>query len=220
MLKQFLEKLSALCAKKAPFDPAVLNDPVALRTAWTPVRNGGASFQTHRLVTVHPYRMEFRPTAGLLMFGAFFMAMGGCAVGAPMSLLFKTGAPSTALIAILPMLIGLVFMLVGVVLIRSGIVPIVIDKEEKAVWKGRKSPREVFNVSELKNFAEIKNIHALQLISEHCTGSKSSYTSYELNLVLTDGQRINLVDHGNRKKLIADAQTLAEFLEVPLWDAL
>jgi hypothetical protein len=38
--------------------------------------------------------------------------------------------------------------------------------------------------------------------------------------VLEDSRRINLVDHGNRKKLIADAQTLAEFLGVPLWNAL
>jgi hypothetical protein len=58
------------------------------------------------------------------------------------------------------------------------------------------------------------------LISEHCSGSKSSYTSYELNLVLEDSRRINLVDHGNRKKLIADAQIVAEFLGVPLWNAL
>ena len=220
MLKQLFEKLSALCAKKSPFDPAVLNDPLALQIAWAPVNCGGANFRTHRLVTVHPYRMEFRPTAGLLMFGVFFIFMGSCAFGAPMGLLFKTGTWSSALIAVLPMLIGIVFMLVGVAVIRNGNAPIVIDKEEKAVWKGKKSPREVFNVSELKVYAEIKNIYALQLISERCRGSKSSYTSYEMNLVLKNDKRINLVDHGNRQKLIADAQIVAEFLGVPLWNAL
>lgn len=220
MLKQLFEKLSALCAKKAPFDPAVLNDPLALQIAWTPVNRGGANFRTHRLVTVHPYRMEFRPTAGSLMFGVFFIFMGSCAFGAPMGFLFKTGTWSSALIAVLPMLIGVIFMLAGVFLIRWMSIPSVIDKEEKAVWKGKKSPREVFNISELKVYTEIKNIHALQLVSEYCRGAKSSYTSYELNLVLEDGRRINLVDHGNRKKLIADAQIAAEFLGVPLWNAL
>jgi hypothetical protein len=220
MLKQLLKKLSALCAKKSPFDPAVLNDPAALRTGWNPVCNGGANFQTHRLIAVHPYRMEFRPTAGLLIFGAFFVFMGACAFIVPAGFAVKSRALSAGLIAIMPMGIGLVFMLIGVALIRNGIAPIIIDKEEKTVWKGRKSPREVFNVSELKVYAEIKNIHALQLISEHCSGSKSSYTSYELNLVLEDSRRINLVDHGNRKKLIADAQIVAEFLGVPLWNAL
>lgn len=220
MLKQILEKLSALCAPKPPFDPAVLNDPLALRIAWTPARKGGTNFQTHRLVSVHPDRMEFRPTAGFIMFGFVFICLGGCAFGAPLSLLFKSGVTAGVAAAIIPMLIGTVFMLIGVVIIRNGMIPVVIDKEEKAVWKGRKSPREVFNVSELKDFTEIKNIYALQLVSEYCSGSKSSYTSYELNLVLADGKRICLVDHGNRKKLIDDAQTLADFLKVPLWNAL
>jgi hypothetical protein len=220
MLKRILEKLSALCAKKIPFDPAVLNDPIALRTAWTPAKNGGASFQTHRLVSIHPYRMEFRPTVGFLLFGGFFMFMGVGAVFLSIVFAIQSHTFPAGLIAIFPMLIGLVFALTGGWLMYTGSARIIIDKEEKAAWKGRKSPREVFNISELKDYSEIKNIHALQLISEHCDGSDSSYTSYELNLVLADGKRINLIDHGNRKKLIADAQTLAEFLGVPLWNAL
>ena len=62
-------------------------------------------------------------------------------------------------------------------------------------------------------------IHALQLVSEHVRGNKSSYWSYELNLVLGDGSRINVVDHGNLDQLRADAQTLAGFLNKPVWDA-
>jgi hypothetical protein len=62
-------------------------------------------------------------------------------------------------------------------------------------------------------------IHALQLISEHCTSDNSSYYSYELNLVLADGRRINVVDHGNRATLYSDADSLAAFLGVPIWDA-
>jgi len=220
MLKWIQEKLSALFAKKAPFDPAVLNDPLALQTAWTPADKGGASFRTHRLVSVRPYRMEFRPTAGFLLFGAVFIFMGSGAVFLSIVFAVHSRTFPAGLIAIFPILIGLVFVLIGGWLIHTGSAPIIIDKEEKAVWKGRKSPREVFNASELKNYTEIKNIHALQLISEYCSDSDSSYTSYELNLVLADGRRINLVDHGNRKKLIADAQTLAKFLAVPLWNAL
>ena len=39
-------------------------------------------------------------------------------------------------------------------------------------------------------------------------------------LVLQDGRRLNVVDHGNREQLRADAATLARFLGKPLWDAL
>jgi len=45
------------------------------------------------------------------------------------------------------------------------------------------------------------------------------FTSYELNLVLKDGSRRNLVDHGNLPALRDDARELAGFLIVPLWDA-
>jgi hypothetical protein len=41
--------------------------------------------------------------------------------------------------------------------------------------------------------------------------------SYELNLVLKDGRRINVVDHGGADKIRTDAATLADFLGVPVW---
>ena len=49
-------------------------------------------------------------------------------------------------------------------------------------------------------------------------GDKSSYYSYELNLVLEDGARLNVVDHGDLKALQADAEILSEYLQVPVWD--
>ena len=67
--------------------------------------------------------------------------------------------------------------------------------------------------------APLSSIHALQLLSEFVSGSKSSYHSYELNLVLNDGSRINVVDHGNLDRLRSDANTLSRFLDKPIWDA-
>ncbi|RWX50781.1 hypothetical protein VU01_12641, partial [Candidatus Electrothrix marina] len=51
------------------------------------------------------------------------------------------------------------------------------------------------------------------------SGNKSSYCSYEINLVLQDGSRINVVDHGKKNRIREDAHALAEFLGKPLWDA-
>ena len=67
--------------------------------------------------------------------------------------------------------------------------------------------------------APLSSIHALQLLSEFISGSKNSYYSYELNLVLHDGSRINVVDHGNLERLRSDASTLSQFLGKPVWDA-
>ena len=43
--------------------------------------------------------------------------------------------------------------------------------------------------------------------------------SYQLNLVLENGSRINAVYGGDLDHLRKDAKRLAEFLKVPLWDA-
>ncbi|WP_339137438.1 MAG: hypothetical protein WGN25_05270 [Candidatus Electrothrix sp. GW3-4] len=43
--------------------------------------------------------------------------------------------------------------------------------------------------------------------------------SYEIDLILKDGTRINAMGHGKKSKIQEDAKILAEFLGKPLWDA-
>jgi len=82
------------------------------------------------------------------------------------------------------------------------------------------SPDQVFNKDLIKHLAPLDQVHALQLVSEYCSGNKSSYYSYELNLVLKDGRRVNVIDHGNINRIRQDAQTLSNFLGKPVWNAL
>jgi hypothetical protein len=58
------------------------------------------------------------------------------------------------------------------------------------------------------------------VIAERVSGNKSSYLSYELNLVLSDGRRINVIDHGDKIKILVDAHDLAEFLDIPIWNTI
>ena len=123
--------------------------------------------------------------------------------------------------AILPLSIGFVFSIAGGCMLYFGTAPIVFDKREGRFWKGRRAPDEVFDRTVIKHLAALEEIHALQLISEQCSNSDGpSYRSYELNLVLKNGRRINVVDHGDQNKLREDAETLSAFLEVPTWDAI
>ena len=78
----------------------------------------------------------------------------------------------------------------------------------------------VYDKEELKAFIKLEDIHAIQLISEYISGEKSSYYSYELNLVLKDAGRINVIDHGNDGVIINNAKILSRFLDVPVWDAI
>ena len=64
----------------------------------------------------------------------------------------------------------------------------------------------------------INKIHALQLITRIDRGM---YTiiAHELNLILSDGRRRNVNDHENLKLIRKQACILADYLEIPIWDA-
>ncbi len=220
MLKKMFEKFRAFVDGPDPFDPSRFGDPVAERTSWMPAKRGGASFRTRRLVHVTSARIEFRASMGaILFFGLFLLGGLGFAVGFSV-FHFSQGAFLVRVDTVLPPLFGIVFAVVGGCLLYLGTGPIVFDKTKGFFWKGRRTPGEMLDSNSLKHFVGLEEIHALQLVSEHCQGQKSSYYSYELNLILKDGKRINVVDHGNRRKLREDAETLSQFLDRPLWDAI
>lgn len=222
MLKALARKLKRVTVEAVPYDPSGLGDEVALRTEWGPAKGGGASFRTHRLVDVDALRKEFKATRGALAFYLVFLVVGlGVVVGFTWAALggdIPSGGGSM-LPAVLPFFVGTVFAGAGGALLYSGAAPIVFDKRRGEYWKGRTAPYEVANRRRLKEHVELDRIHALQIVSEHCRSNDSSYYSYELNLVLDDGSRLNVVDHGDHAELRADADALAAFLDKPLWDA-
>jgi len=220
MFRKLVQKLRGLVGDRSTFDPSGLDDPIAMQTDWTPARGGGASFRTHKLVEVNSDRLEFRASIGAKLFYLiFFLAGMGVLIGFSASRL-SSGEFSFDVATSMPMLLGLVFAIVGGCMLYFGTAPIVFDKRKGCFWKGRKAPDAVLNRKDLKHYAELEEIHALQIISEHCRGDKSSYYSYELNLVFKNGKRINVVDHGNQDKLREDAGRLSAFLEKPVWDAI
>ena len=201
-------------------DPSRFNDPLALKTGWTPNKSGGSNFCTHRMAEIGPDRLEFKATAAASLFCAVFMITGlGVAVAftagqlAHGMRLFSWEIFGAALI-------GVLFAVIGGIMLYTGRAPIVFDKRSGFYWKGRTSPQESFNAAGIKECAKLKDIHALQIISERCRSKNSSYLSYELNLVLGNGKRLTAVDHGSYPKLREDAEKLSAFLGKPLWDAI
>jgi len=219
MFKQLIEKLKSPADAGEPFDAARFGDPLALQTKWTPAKGGGASFRTHKLVKAGFDRVEFRASAGARAFYLVFLVVGLALAGGFSFARFSAGGFGFDFETIMPIAMGLVFAVAGGCMLYYGTAPIVFDTRKGYFWKGRKAPDEVFDKRAIKHFAELEEIHALQLLSEYCRGNKSSYYSYELNLVLKDGSRINVVDHGNRTRLREDAAVLAALLDKPVWDA-
>ena len=173
---------------------------MALKISWEPLVGGGTNFCTHRLRAKSDARsdlIEFEITiAAILTIVVFFAACLAGLVGAASS---GDGLPMLASIAMMGFCIWWAFQLVGD--------QTIFDRSSCSfVRKGITS--------------SLENIRAIQLIREYVRGNRSSYYSYELNLVCSNGDRINIVDHGSLRAIREDAEILANYLSLPVWDAI
>ena len=211
-----------------PVNTNQFNDPVAATTDWTPLAGGGASFCSHRLVQARPGRMVFRPTRGAKEFAGIFLAVGALVLAA---MVCSIGRESWGLLAVL-FLAGLAFLAMGALVLWKLGRPATFDLLLGFYWKGRSLPNPPPGDVLWTQSVRLDDVHALQIVSDELQAEspsesspgrsdrgKRSYRSYELNLILTDATRVNVIDHGSHDQLRADAQTLAAFLNVPLWDA-
>lgn len=190
-----------------PFDPSVFDDPVAEQTSWGPAKGGGTNIGTHCLKTMSKQRVEFKARLMGLLFPGIFMLIGlGVAVG--LTALGLSQGKYEAIYFGIPF--GTIFFLVGFFIFRSWTTPRVFDKRSGFYWRGRQQPirgmRQETNPDK-RTHCKLEEIYAIQVLREHCTssssnGGSSSYYSYEINLVLEDGSRINVVDHGKLKIMV------------------
>lgn len=92
-----------------------------------------------------------------------------------------------------------------------------LDAREGFCWKGSVSPSEDPNLVRQGKATALTDIHAVQLVAERLSSSdgRTDYST-EINLVLHDGSRRHLVDHGGGS-ISDDAERLARFLKVPVW---
>ena len=186
---------------------SLADEPVAKKTRWDPLVSGGANFRTRNLVTVNPARVEFPATLGMWLFAGVFLLAG-----------IGTGVAGVVIVQWFLMAFGAVFAVIGGGLLHFGTAPVVFDKRQGAFWRGRTAPNETINRLTLKHYARLDDVHALQIIVERVRSKNDSYDSFELNLVLTDGRRINVTDHGDYDTLRRNAESLSAFLGRPLWD--
>lgn len=221
MINRLLEELKKYLPKAvAPIDPAQWEDSVALKTEWDPLKGGGTNIRTHVLTRRDDGgRCVFRPAAAYIAFCGFFLLIGLGIMIAFIVFLHPREAGQ-----FIPILMGLLFAAVGAGMLAFGARPVIFDKETGTAWRGWRDPRSDFEHGQERSgvLCRLDDIHALQIVSEFIRSSKSSsssYTSYELNLVMLDGKRLNVVDHGDVAQLRKDAAELGVFLEVPVWDA-
>ena len=214
-LPRMLQRLQNMQNSQNIFDPSQFGDPIATQTNWKPAIGGGSNFRTFKLVKVNPYRVEFKTTIVAILFSLIFALPG---IGLLLFLIPIVDWSSIDSGIIIGSLLGLIFASLGGYMFYKQMLPIVFDKNEGFFWKGRKPQAEMFTYEATARHARLELVHALQIVAEYIRG-KNDFYSYELNLVLKNGKRINVVDHGNRNKLVEDAGVLAEVLGIPVGDA-
>ncbi len=97
-----------------------------------------------------------------------------------------------------------------------------IDKMSGSYYRGKELKR--IHSQGIEQQGKLDDVYAIQLINERIqssssNGRSSTYTSYELNLILKDGSRVNVMDHGDAEDIEFSAKSLAGFLDVPIWKA-
>lgn len=187
-------------------------DSVADKAYWQPMRPGGASFQTHSLLTLDQDKLLLKSSGQVKAFFMVFVLIGlNGMVFSLLKYLKQEGldAPFDNPLQMVESLFspGLIFVIVGLLLAsKFGSLNTLFDKKMGCL-------------SNKNDSAPLHDIHALQIIGETAGGSQSGvFKSYELNVVLKNGERIHLMDHGNYLAINTDAERLAEFLSVPIWE--
>ena len=184
--------------KREILDLESFEDELAFRISWDPLVGGGTNFCTHRLQKTSGLMnnsIEFKPT-----FIAYLVSISFAVIGL-IAILSSGSSGSGALIALAPLGFGL-WSLRDLVKQKSSF-----SSSSRVFCKNTKS-------------CGFDNICAIQLLREYVSGNKNSYYSYELNLVCINGERINIVDHGALHAIREDASILADYLSIPVWDAI
>ncbi len=221
-LAQTVEGIGDAIEENIKSNGEMYDDPLAREIEWLPLKRGGSNFQTHEYYEANGVA-GFKPTKGNILFAGVFMAIGSIV---PLSMLISAVVGGNFnLGTLIGVGIGIVFFVVGFVMYRYSTKPIVFDKGLGYYYKGKIENSDPAQIEQLDDSCRLSEIKAIQIISEYVRDSSSSssdtrstpYYSYEINLVLADATRLNVVDHGKQRTVFRDADTLSRFLEVPVW---
>ncbi|EPR73641.1 hypothetical protein ADIWIN_1278 [Winogradskyella psychrotolerans RS-3] len=188
------------------------------KVSTSPLKPGGANFKTNVLIQASPSKLIYKPSIGAAIFSFIFLAVGLGVLFYGIFPLFQDNSSSDSINWFL-VIFGLIFAGAGGFMFYIFYKPRVFDKQQglyytSYAFKGHQSRR---NQSE--DYLPLQSIVAIQIIGEHVKSDDGSYKSFELNLVLDDASRRNVVDHGSLKSIINDAEMLSEFLNIPIWHA-
>jgi SpoVK/Ycf46/Vps4 family AAA+-type ATPase len=192
-----------------------INDPIQQNVKWRPLRPGGASFKTHK-IQLSTHKLIVAKVGGFRLFQLAFLLPGALAIIVGIyRLLFLAHFGG----GVMMLIFGAIFAGGGWLLTNDDR-KTTFDKSAGVYYQGSAYQRS--NLTSKAVQGHLMDVHALQLLDEQVTSTDSDnraseYISYELNLVLKNGKRVSVMDHGDEKEIKRSAKQLSEFLSVPVW---
>ena len=122
---------------------------------WTPAHDGGANFQTQRLVATDPNRLEFQASGGLRAFFLCFLIAGTTLAIVSFMFMFENGRFSADIDRTILILVGCAFIVAGGYgLVRASTI-VVFDKQRGYFWIGRNRADGTLVIKTLQTFSEL-----------------------------------------------------------------
>ena len=188
------------------FSPAIFNDPIAEQTDWFEVGVteffGYCAGSKLSKINAETFTLEFKTAPEcILPYIVLFTIV--------LSFLIQTKIGNSALISTI--LLPIIYYFITA--------PIIFSKTKTHLRIGRNLNRIKSGINAREKQIPFDQIHAIQLIPIK-VGKNSSSLSYQLNIVLRNAERINVIQNKKKEQIRKDANELSRFLGVPLWDAI
>ncbi len=204
------------------FDIADFNDPVAEKTSWLPLNSKADSSLFYSLVRVSATQYRYQYSLLIRIVVVSFGLIGALYLWSGIDSSLSRGiARSYSYFIIATVCFAFPYYFYKFVNNYK-----VFDLGFGCYWVGGKKPKFSGRVTKKNRITYLDKVHAIQILSELIPTNKRtlldlkepSYFSYELNLVLEDGSRVNVLDHNRQAQVLKDASLLSIFLNIPIWD--
>jgi hypothetical protein len=191
-------------------NPRNFKDPIAQKTEWKPIlKESNRNFRIKRLSKAGETKLAFKAPAGST---AIYRncALAGLA-GLALMAFTQTGTLILWIVAVIAVLIGLW----GIYLQSE---PITFDKAAGVFKRGRKQTIKFDEIYALQLLSRIVDVKVPPKKGQK--GQVNKINIYELNVVLNDGSRENVIAHAGLKEILEDSNTVSNFINKPIWDAI
>lgn len=210
-----------------PDDPIFKNELI-----WEPIANESSSFKSQKLVDRRNGIIEIRTTASVLLFHILFIFIGLFAWLISAVLLLVLDAPEY-FSALIPGLVGGLFLWFGFSeILPKKIATFNFNRQQFTLEQDRQDDKlqplrapyilfsQIQGLQLIEVFHPSRNHYRLGTLGNGRRRHSSSFYSYELNLILKNNERVNVMSYGDKADIVSNAKRLAERLSVPLWHRL